>query len=110
MNIKKNIPFPIIDIFKFQWIKNLQTPIHDHAKYGCVMFLVKGKLKEEIYSKSHEFKKTIIHTSPSISYINNKKGYHSVKALENSKSYHFYFPKGHKTNYYNYSIKYNNES
>ena len=44
-----------------------------------------------------------------ISYINNKKGYHSVKALENSKSYHFYFPKGHKTNYYNYTIKYNNE-
>ena len=103
MNIKKNIPFPLIDIFKFQWKKLLETPIHDHAKHGCIMVLVKGKLKENIYNHSHVYEKTNIYTAPSISYINNKKGYHSVEPLEDSKSYHFYFPKGHKTNYY--SIK-----
>ena len=49
MFIKKYIPSPIIDIYKFNWIKNISTPVHDHAKYGCVMFLFKGKLKENLY-------------------------------------------------------------
>tara|TARA_Y100001958_G_scaffold129297_1_gene97832 strand:- start:9151 stop:9474 length:324 start_codon:yes stop_codon:yes gene_type:complete len=101
MFIKKYIPSPIIDIFKFNWTKNISTPIHDHAKYGCVMFLFKGKLKEHLYDKNYNVKKTSIYSAPNISYINNKIGYHSVTPLEDSKSIHFYFPKGHKTKYYN---------
>lgn len=104
-NIKKNISFPIIDIFKFQWKKALQTPIHDHAKYGCIMFLVKGKLREDIFDTSRVYVKYNIHKAPSISYINDKKGFHSVEPLEDSISYHFYFPKGHKTNYYTMKYK-----
>lgn len=101
MFVKKYIPTPFIDIFKFNWNKNVSTPIHDHAKHGCVMFLFKGKLKEKIYDKNGIIKKTSVYSAPNISYINNIIGYHSVTSLEDSKSIHFYFPKGYKTKYYN---------
>ena len=32
MFIKKYIPSPIIDIFKFNWTKDISTPIHDHMQ------------------------------------------------------------------------------
>ena len=47
MFIKKYIPSPIIDIFKLIGLRIISTPIHDYAKYGCVMFLFKGKLKKK---------------------------------------------------------------
>ena len=37
---------------------------------------------------------------PNISFINDKKGYHSIKALKYSKSLHIYYPKGHNTKSY----------
>lgn len=100
MFIKKDVPFPIIDIYRFNWIKNISTPIHDHAKFGCLMFLFKGRLIEKTYDKNGNIIKNSIYHAPNISYINNKIGFHSITSLEESKSIHFYFPKGHKTKYY----------
>lgn len=98
---KIRIPFPFIDVYKITWIKRVQSKIHNHAKFGCVMFLYKGVIKENIYCKNLSLKKTNYYTAPSISYINNKIGYHDIKALKGSKSLHFYLPKGHKTRYFN---------
>tara|TARA_B100001094_G_scaffold98647_1_gene94868 strand:+ start:1102 stop:1443 length:342 start_codon:yes stop_codon:yes gene_type:complete len=91
------IPFPFIDIYYFQWNKNQQTSIHNHASKGCLMFLFNGELKEYLYSRDLELKKISTYKSPNLSYINNKKGYHSIKPLQSSKSIHFYYPKGHNT-------------
>jgi hypothetical protein len=101
MFMKKYIHNYFIDIFKFNWIKNQSTPIHDHAKFGCIMLLYKGKLKENLYDKNFNIQNSRVYSAPSISYINNKIGYHSLTPLEDSESIHLYYPKGHKTNYYN---------
>jgi len=103
---KKYFPTPFIDIYKIKWNIGVQSKVHDHSNYGCIMFLYKGIIKENIYkenihSKKLEIIKTNLHTAPKITYISDKIGYHDVKSLECSESIHFYFPKGHKTNIYN---------
>ncbi len=98
---KIKYPFPIIDIYKINWKKRVQTNIHNHAKYGCIMFLYKGLIKENIYCNKLSLKKTNYYSAPSISYINNKIGYHDIKVLKDSKSFHFYLPKGHNTKDFN---------
>jgi len=103
---KIKYPFPFIDIYKINWMKGKQSNIHDHSKYGCIMFLYRGILKENIYKKdlvSENLEKidTRIHVAPKITYINDSIGFHDVKSLKKSNSIHLYFPKGHKTNTYN---------
>ena len=100
-NIKTRIPFPFFDIYHFSWVSLNPTKIHDHAKNGCLMFLIKGELNEKIYDKKLNLIEENIYYSPNISFINNKKGYHSIKALKKSKSFHIYYPKGHITKNYN---------
>ena len=99
-NIKIKIPFPIFDIYYFNWQPFVQTTIHDHAKKGCLMILFKGELNEKRYNKKLEMIGENNYTNPNISFINDKKGYHAVKALKNSKSIHIYYPKGHITKSY----------
>ncbi len=99
-NIKIKIPFPIFDIYYFNWQPLVRTTIHDHAKKGCLMILFKGELNEKRYNKKLEMIGENNYTNPNISFINDKKGYHAVKALKNSKSIHIYYPKGHITKSY----------
>ena len=100
INTKTRIPFPIVDIYIFKWNKLRSTGIHDHAEKGCILWLIKGHLEENIYSKTFDYIDTNIQLSPSISYIHNDKGFHSVKPLKKSVSIHFYYPKNHKTKYF----------
>ena len=99
-NFKKKIPFPFIDIYLFRWGNSVSSGIHDHAKNGCFFFLFKGMIKEVNYNHQLHKTNTYIHKAPSISYIHNLKGYHEVIPIRHSYSIHFYYPKGHKTNYY----------
>ncbi len=99
-NTKTKIPFPIIDIYLFKWNKLSHTGIHNHADKGCILWLLKGEIKENIYSKKLDYIGTNIHVSPSISYIHNDKGFHSIKPIRSSISLHFYYPKNHKTKYF----------
>lgn len=98
--VKRKIPFPFIDIFLFNWNNLGPTDIHNHAKNGCYIILLKGKLKENIYNKSLKKINSYKYKSPSISYIDDKIGFHSIEPLEESLSIHFYHPKKHKTKYY----------
>ena len=53
MNYKKyGIPFPFIDIYLIVWKPKAISKIHNHSKNGCYMLLLKGNIKEEIYSKN----------------------------------------------------------
>lgn len=102
INKKIKIPFPLIDIYYFQWDKNIPTGIHDHAEKGCLLLLFKGKLYENIYDTNDlKLIKKNIYKAPNISYINNNIGYHSILPIQKSKSIHIYYPKNYKTNYYN---------
>ena len=99
-NFKKRIPFPFIDIYLFRWNEFNQSGIHNHAKNGCYMFLLKGTIKEVVYN--HNLIKTNIniYNSPSVSFINDDIGYHCIRPMEKSISIHIYHPKKHKTKYF----------
>ena len=99
-SVKTKIPFPIFDVYHFSWNPICRTPIHDHAKNGCLTILLKGALNERIYDKDLNFIKEKDYKAPNISFINDEKGYHSVKSDGWSSSIHFYYPKGHKTTSY----------
>ena len=99
-SVKTAIPFPIFDVYHFRWNPFCRTSIHDHAKDGCFTILLRGSLKERIYDKELNFIKENNYKAPNISFINNKKGYHSVKSDGWSTSINFYYPKGHKTTSY----------
>ena len=99
-NIKTRIPFPIFDVYYFSWQSQVRTTIHDHAHNGCLMILIKGQLNEKLYNKNLKMIGENNYNSPNVSFINDKKWYHSVKALKYSKSLHIYYPKGHITNNY----------
>lgn len=100
--IKQRLPFPIIDIYLFKWNNFKSTGIHNHAKNGCYIFLIKGKLKEDIYNNKLTKINTNLHSSPSISYMSDKIGYHDITPLKKSISVHFYYPKNHKTKFLKY--------
>ena len=87
-------------VYYFNWQPFVRTTVHDHAKNGCLMILLKGELNEKLYDKNLEVIGENNYTKPNISFINDKKGYHSIKALKYSKSLHIYYPKGHNTKSY----------
>jgi len=101
--IKIKIPFPLIDIYFFKWNNiNKNIGIHNHAKNGCFMFVLQGKLKELIYSKNLDFLNEKKINRFNYSYISDEKGYHDIIPLKKSYSIHFYYPKNHKTKYFLY--------
>lgn len=97
---KRKIPFPFLDCYYFRWVKGRETGIHNHASKGCLMFVLSGELKEKLFNKNLKLIETNIYKSKDITFINDKKGYHSIIPKEISTSLHFYYPKGHNTKYY----------
>ena len=99
---KYKIPFPFIDIYFIVWEPNCVSKIHNHSDNGCYMFIIKGDIKEEIYSKKLSLININYYSTFNIGYINDKIGYHRI-SNNNKYSYslHFYHPKNHKTSYYN---------
>lgn len=95
------IPFPIIDIYFIKWKPNAISKIHNHSRDGCYLFLLKGNIKEEIYSKNLSLIDVNYYSTFDLSYINDDIGYHRIVNANNySYSLHFYYPKNHKTIFY----------
>ena len=100
--IKYKIPFPIIDLYLLVWKPNAITKIHNHSENGCHMIILKGDLKEEIYSKNLSLINYNYYSTFNKSYINDKIGYHRIiNYNQNSYSLHIYHPKNHITKYFN---------
>lgn len=100
--IRYKIPFPIIDIFFIVWKPNSVSKIHNHSKNGCFLFLLKGDIKEEIYSKKLSLIDINYYSTFDLSYINDSIGYHRiVNTNKYAYTLHFYHPKNHITFYYN---------
>jgi len=97
---KIKIPFPLFDCYYFRWLKGRETGIHDHAKKGCLMFVLSGELKEKLYNRNLELIETNTYKKMDITFINDNRGYHSVLPKEISTSLHFYYPKNHNTKFY----------
>ena len=94
MNLKRRIPFPFIDVYFFRWNELRSTGIHNHAKKGCYILLLNGEIKEKTYNHSMEYQKTITYKAPSLSFMSDTIGLHSIEPIKRSTSIHFYYPKG----------------
>ena len=96
------IPFPFIDIYFIVWRPKAISKIHNHSKSGCYLFLLKGNIKEEIYSNKLSLININYYSTFDLSYINDRIGYHRIINSDNySYSLHIYHPKKHKTIYFN---------
>jgi hypothetical protein len=96
---KKRIDLLSCDEFEFYiitWLPNQVSPIHDHANYGCIMYLMEGTLEEKIYNKKLEVIKTKIINAPHSGYIDNNIGFHSIKCINKAVTLHIYSPGKHK--------------
>ena len=92
----------LFDLYLICWGTKAFAPIHDHSNIGCHLFLLQGKLNENLYSvNNNNFIKTNQIKSGDISFINNNLYYHSICNESNKKSYslHIYSPPNYKTNY-----------
>ena len=90
------------EVLLLVWDTKQEAHIHDHAENGCWLKLLKGKLKESIYSKSFDLLKMNEVNENNISFMTNDKGYHSIENINNdiSVSLHIYSPPNHKTNFF----------
>ena len=96
------IPLPFVDIYFIVWKPKAISKIHNHSKSGCYLFLLKGNIKEEIYSKKLSLINMNYYSTFDLSYINDRIGYHRIINSDNySYSLHIYHPKNHKTIYFN---------
>lgn len=89
------------DAYIIFWGPEALSPIHDHAENGCLYKVIKGSLREHIYSNVNVLKideKDILENE--IGEIDNTRGYHSMENLSNSVSVsvHFYSPAGYQMN------------
>ena len=96
------IPLPFVDIYFIVWKPKAISKIHNHSKSGCYLFLLKGNIKEEIYSNKLSLINMNYYSTFDLSYINDRIGYHRIINYDNySYSLHIYHPKNHKTIYFN---------
>ncbi len=84
------------DMYVISWLPNQITPIHDHPRYGCIMYLMEGTLEEKIYNKKLELVKTNIIKAPYSGYIDDNVGFHSIKCIDKAVTLHIYSPGKYK--------------
>ena len=100
---KYKIPFPFFNAFLISWKPNTISKIHDHGDKGCWMFMLKGRVREEIYSKTLKLKNVNYHNTFDRSYIDDNIGYHRIKnGCNQAYTLNIYHPKNTITKYYTY--------
>lgn len=94
------------DAYIIFWGPNSLSKIHDHSDNGCLFKVIKGNLKERIYSKSNLLSFDVINRNcNNIGEIHNSQGYHSMENIsednEVAVSVHFYSPPDYNMNVFN---------
>ena len=90
------------EMFLINWPVNYEGKIHNHAKNGCLLKVLKGTLQESIYLPNLDLQDIKIREKGNISYLDDSIGYHHIKNnnFNNSISLHIYSPPYHQTEYY----------
>lgn len=91
-----------IDIYIIVWNIGAISEIHDHPENGCLMRLLEGKLKENIYDVNKSTINNKIYNNNDISFIKGKNGIHSIENINNDYSYsiHIYSPPNYEHKIY----------
>jgi cysteine dioxygenase len=95
----------LFEIVIICWDHKQKSQIHDHPNKGCSLKLLKGKLKESLFSKIEN--KLILTDSNIIgkgdqSYLEGKTGLHSIENISETQtiSLHIYSPPNYKSKMY----------
>ena len=86
------------EIFIITWKPGQCSPIHDHAKFGCILKVLEGNLIEDRYTEALTEEKTYTYSEGSVHFMSNEYGVHSVKNIgdETAVSLHVYAPANHE--------------
>lgn len=92
----------MFEIYIITWKGNKESKIHDHPENGCILHVLEGELKEEIYNSDLEHIKTNIAITKSTSYIEGNKILHKIinNTNQNTVTLHIYSPPNHKIKCY----------
>ena len=91
---------PYFEFIIICWKKGQNAPVHNHPKNGCLVKILKGSLKEIHYNKNLISTKEHIHSTNSISYLDDTLGYHEVIPMEDTVSLHIYAPPKYKPKFF----------
>ena len=85
----------VFDIFVLTWRSKGASPVHNHAKTGCIYKVVHGELQEELYDPSKNIKiptKVTNLKKGECGYIDDETGFHRIwnPTDESSVSIHIY--------------------
>jgi len=83
------------EIILITWYKGSESPIHDHAENGCLMFLLNGVLLEERFDPVDKNMSSLnIIRNKNVNYIHNREAFHRIsnKTDETVHSIHVYSP------------------
>tara|TARA_Y100000780_G_C13621221_1_gene392618 strand:- start:263 stop:718 length:456 start_codon:yes stop_codon:yes gene_type:complete len=106
LNYKRNLIHrdKLFDIYLICWNTKQFSPIHDHPKNGCLLKILDGELKEELYNFTNDKLvkiKTNILKKNNISYLEHNKVLHKIINFNNKTvSLHIYSPTNYKPNKY----------
>lgn len=93
-----------IDILVICWNNNQQSGIHDHPENGCLLRMLQGSIKEEVYIKQDDkytYSKTNYLEHNKVSYKEGNCCIHNImNGNQLSVSLHIYSPSNYKTIYY----------
>jgi len=100
----KKIKVPIMEtgqdfeIFIITWKPGQQSPIHDHATFGCILKVLQGELVESLFTEALTLKKQTRLFTGSIGFMKNEIGVHRVQNNSDitAVSLHVYAPSNHK--------------
>lgn len=84
------------DMYIISWLPEQRTSIHDHPRYGCIMYLMAGTLEEKLYNKKLELIATKTIKGPYIGYIDDSIGFHSIRCIDKAVTFHIYSPGKHR--------------
>lgn len=90
------------DIYIISWKKNQQTKIHDHPNRGCLMKVLDGKIREDVYNNSNPpvLQRTNFLNIDDTGYREGDLFLHKITPIFDSVSLHVYSPPGYKPKYY----------
>lgn len=105
LNYKRNLicSSNCVDIYLICWKKGQKSKIHDHPEKGCIMYVLSGKLTENIYHRDFNEKLSYISSKilneNDVAYNFGIKILHQIIAESDTMSLHIYH-KGYVPNYY----------
>ena len=79
--------------FLIEWQPKMETNIHYHPNKLCYFYLLKGKIKENVYKENKKIKTNFLNKILDHSYIDDTFGKHSIKNISNKTSYSFHIYK-----------------